>query len=168
MAACLLGAPVVAAVEGEAPAAPCAAAGAGPCAVSSAPTSRAATPLDPARDHLGVAREAARLGRTREAMRALAAAVREQPAGEDAGEALLGLAEHHRAAGDLTRARAALEAARRAEPARARAEARLAELASALRDEVARLETAAAAARPPRYAGAGAPALPRLRSRSSL
>jgi TolA-binding protein len=121
MAACLLGAPVVMAGEGEAPAA-------------------AAAPADPAQELLAGAAEAARLGRTREALRGYGAVARRFPGSQASGEALLAIGDHHAASGDLTRARAAYEGAQRTAPGQVRAAERLAALAAALRQELERLE----------------------------
>jgi tetratricopeptide (TPR) repeat protein len=88
-----------------------------------------------------------RVGRGREALRALARLVRRFPESPLAPDAWLALGEHHLAEGDLTRARAAFEVAARAgaPPVRGWSEARLAEVALRIGDVEGALAAAARA-----------------------
>ena len=91
--------------------------------------------------------DAERIGRRKEAARALGALVRGFPASPHAAEAWLVLGEHHLALRDLTKARAAFESAARSESSRMRAwaAARLAEVAVAANDGEGALEALARA-----------------------
>ena len=131
LAASLLGAPVVAAHEAPEgatePAAP--------------PRTASAAADDEPQRLLESARGAGRVGRSREALRALASLVRRHGESRWAGEAWLEVGDQHLGARDLTRARAAFKVARRSGDATVSeaAGARLALVEATVRDEAARL-----------------------------